>query len=71
MTKRQEETEKQRRRDAAEMKRLTSLIDESVNETAEQRAAAAAARERNAQDALKRIESGELHNISKILGKGK
>lgn len=70
MTKRQEEAARQRQRDAAEMKRLTSLIDENAAETAEQRAAAAAARERNAQDALKRIESGELHNISKILGKG-
>lgn len=71
MTKRQEEAAKQRQRDAAELKRLSTLIDENAAETAEQRAAAAAARERNAQDALKRIESGELGNLRKILGPGK
>lgn len=71
MTKRQEETEKQRRRDAAELKRLSMLIDETENETAEQRAAAAAARERNEEERQKRLESGELSNISRILGKGK
>lgn len=70
MTKRQEEAAKQRQRDAAEMKKLTSLIDDTVNETAEQRAAAAAARERNAEEVLKKLESGELSNVNKILGKG-